>query len=119
MKLFVPENVFESARSVDDANDHVDVENEYTCPEALTARAPVVRDGRLSVPNEATVDDAYPNEASVVEVLLNVLSAVNILDVYVFGIVVEEFMNELIEALRAVPSTVSAPPTLDRPEPSS
>lgn len=45
-------------------------------------------------------------------------SAVNTLDVYVLGIVVDEWMKELIEALRAVPSTVSAPPTLDSPEPS-
>jgi hypothetical protein len=66
----------------------------------------------------AVVLDAYANEASVVDVLENVLSAVNVLAVYVFGIVVDAAMNEFIELLSAVESTVSAPPTLDRPVPS-
>ena len=47
------------------------------------------------------------------------LSAVNTLDVYVFGIVVEAAMYELIELFREVVSSVSAPPTLDSPAPSS
>lgn len=50
--------------------------------------------------------------------LENVLSAENTLDVYVLGIVVEALMYELIELFRAVESIVSAPPTLDSPEPS-
>lgn len=48
----------------------------------------------------------------------NVLSAVNILDVYVFGIVVEAAMYELMLLFSVVVSIVSAPPTLDSPAPS-
>jgi hypothetical protein len=48
---------------------------------------------------------------------VNWLSAVKELAVYVLGIVVDELMYELIELLSAVESTVSAPPTLDRPDP--
>ncbi len=47
------------------------------------------------------------------------LSAVNTLDVYVLGIVVDALMYELIELFRDVESIVRAPPTLDSPEPSS
>jgi hypothetical protein len=64
------------------------------------------------------VVDAYANEASVVDVLENVLSAVNVLAVYVFGIVVDAAMNELVVLFRNVESRVSAPPVFVRPEPS-
>lgn len=40
------------------------------------------------------------------------------LAVYVFGIVVDELMKELIALFCVVESIVSAPPTLDRPSPS-
>ncbi len=50
--------------------------------------------------------------------LENVLSAVNTLDVYVFGIVVDAAMNELTELFRNVESSVSAPPVFVNPEPS-
>lgn len=46
------------------------------------------------------------------------LSAVKLLAVYVFGIVVEEWMNELTPAFRKVESSVRAPPVLTSPEPS-
>lgn len=51
--------------------------------------------------------------------LLNVLSAVNVLAVYVFGIVVDEWMNEFVVLFRYVESSVSAPPVFVSPEPSS
>ena len=50
---------------------------------------------------------------------LNVFVFVNVLAVYVFGIVVEAAMYELIELFRDVESIVSAPPTLVSPDPSS
>ena len=46
------------------------------------------------------------------------LSAVNVLAVYVFGIVVDEWMKELVDELRYVESSVSAPPVFVSPEPS-
>jgi hypothetical protein len=42
-----------------------------------------------------------------------------VLAVYVFGIVVDEWMKELVELFRNVESRVSAPPVFVRPEPSS
>ena len=118
VNLLVPENVFESDSSVDEANVQVDVEKLYTCPAPFTASAPVVSDGRFNVPANRLVDDAYPNEARVVDVFENVLSAVNVFDVYVLGIVVEAAIYELIELLRLVVSRVSAPPLFVRPLPS-
>lgn len=49
----------------------------------------------------------------------NVLSAVKLFAVYVFGIVVEAAMYELMLLFSVVVSIVSAPPTLDSPAPSS
>jgi hypothetical protein len=83
-------------------NSPLDPTYPYPCPE----------------PTLSCVVDAYPNEASVVEVLENVLSAVKTLDVYVFGIVVLELMNELMFVFRNDVSRVSAPPVLTRPAPS-
>ena len=80
----------------------VDVANEYVEPLAPTPRKPVDSDGRFSVPTLAVVADAYVNDPSVVDELLNVDRAlnvfvfVNVLDVYVLGIVVDELMYELI-----------------------
>jgi hypothetical protein len=70
---------------------NVGVEVATTCPEAfvesseLTATPPSV-----NVPIFEIVLDEYPNEARVVDVLENVFRAVNTLDVYVLGIVVDE-----------------------------
>ena len=58
----------------------------------MTASAPVESDGRFSVPAKRLVEDAYVNDPSVVEEFENVLSAVKVFAVYVFGIVVEEWM---------------------------
>ena len=80
---------------------------------------PAVVVDSVRFPANRFVVDAYPNEASVVDVLENVLSAVNTLDVYVFGIVVDAAMNELMFVFRNDVSSVSAPPVLTRPEPSS
>ncbi len=46
----------------------------------------------------ATVDDEVWNDPYVVEELVNVWSRVNVLAVYVFGIVVDPWMKELIES---------------------
>ena len=46
-----------------------------------TARPPEDSDGRLSVPANRFVDDAYPNDPSVVEELVNVCRAVKVLAV--------------------------------------
>ncbi len=73
---------------------------------------------KFRVPKFPTVPDAYANDASVVDVLLNVLSAVNVFVVYVFGIVVLELTKEFIELFKDVESTVNAPPTFERPVPS-
>ena len=89
-----------------------------------TASPPFDRDGRFRVPANSDVDDAYVNEASVVDVLENVLSAVNVLAVYVFGMVVLPLMNELtfvspyVLFVRHTPLTAKHPvvmlnPTLD------
>ena len=43
----------------------------------------------------------------------------NVLAVYVFGIVVDEWMKELVELFRKVESSVRAPPVFVSPEPSS
>lgn len=51
--------------------------------------------------------------------LENVLSAVNVLAVYVLGIVVDEWMYELIELLSEVESIVNAPPLFVSPVPRS
>jgi hypothetical protein len=90
-----------------------------TCPFVPVYANPCARLGNDNVPIEACVLDEYPNEARVVDVLENVFRAVNTLDVYVLGIVVDAAMYELIELLSEVESIVSAPPTLDSPEPSS
>ncbi len=87
-------------------------------PEEFVLSRPAVVVDRVRLPANSDVDEAYANEASVVDVLENVLSAVNTLVVYVFGIVVLEWMNELIPAFRNVESSVSAPPVFVRPEPS-
>ena len=51
--------------------------------------------------------------------LENVLSAVNVFAVYVFGIVVDEWMKALVVSFRYVEFRVSAPPEFVRPVPSS
>ena len=51
--------------------------------------------------------------------LENVLSAVNVLAVYVLGIVVDEWMKALVVSFRYVEFRVSAPPEFVRPVPSS
>jgi len=86
-------------------------------PDALVLSSPAVVVDSVRFPANSDVDDAYVNEASVVDVLENVLSAVNTLDVYVFGIVVDAAMNELIPEFRNVESRVRAPPVFVRPEP--
>ena len=53
-------------------------------------------EGSVSVPMLAVVADAYVNDPRVVDELENVCRAVNVLDVYVLGIVVEPFTYELI-----------------------
>ena len=50
---------------------------------------------------------------------LNVFAPVNVLVVYVLGIVVEAAMYELIALFCVVASIVKAPPTLDSPAPKS
>jgi len=90
----------------------------FTLPPVPRYAKPCNRDGRFSVPMLAIVLDAYVNDARVVVVFPKVLSAVNTLDVYVFGIVVDAWMNELIALFCVVVSTVSSPPTFDRPVPS-
>lgn len=84
-----------------------------------TASPPLERFGSESVPIEARVDDEYPNDPRVVDEFVNVCSAVNVLAVYVFGIVVEAAMYALIALFCVVASIVRAPPTLDSPEPRS
>ena len=74
----------------------VDVANEYVEPLAPTPRKPDDSDGSVSVPIEAVVADAYVNDPRVVDEFPNVCSAVNVLDVYVLGIVVEAAMYALI-----------------------
>ena len=80
----------------------VDVANEYVEPLAPTPRNPDDSEGSVSVPIVDRVDDEYVNDPSVVDELLNVDRAlnvfvfVNVLDVYVLGIVVDELMYELI-----------------------
>lgn len=77
-----------------------------------------MNDGRDRVPIEAIVDDELVNDAyPVVDEKLNVCRDVNVLDVYVFGIVVEAAMYALIALFCVVASTVRAPPTLDSPVP--
>ena len=66
----------------------------YVIPDALVLSRPAVVVDRVRLPANSDVVEAYVNEASVVDVLENVLSAVNTLDVYVFGIVVDEWMND-------------------------
>lgn len=61
-----------------------------------TASIPADSDGRFRVPKYPRVDDEYPNEPRVVEEFVNDCSAVNTFAVYVFGIVVEAAMYELI-----------------------
>jgi hypothetical protein len=95
-----------------------DEATEFTFPSEPTYANPCDRFGVNSVPMLATVLEAYANEASVVDVLENVLSAVNTLDVYVFGIVVDEWMNELVVLFRYVESRVRALPVLVSPVPS-
>ena len=70
----------------------VDVANVYVEPLAPTPRKPDVRLGRVRVPTLARVADAYVNDPRVVDELENVLSSVNVLAVYVLGIVVDELM---------------------------
>ena len=76
----------------------VDVAKEYVFPLAPTPTNPEVSDGRDRVPIEARVDDAYENDPRVVDELvkvdraLNVFVLVNVLAVYVLGIVVDELM---------------------------
>ncbi len=97
----------------------VDVANEYVEPLAPTPRKPVDSDGSVSVPIVDRVEDEYVNDPRVVDEFPNVLSAVNVLDVYVLGIVVEAAMYELIALFCVVESIVRRPPTLDSPVPSS
>ena len=87
-------------------------------PAVLTASPPADSDGRFSVPANRLVEEAYVNEPSVVEEFENVLSAVNVLAVYVFGIVVDAWMNALVVLFRNVVSSVNAPPVFVRPLPS-
>jgi hypothetical protein len=68
---------------------------------------------RLKFVVEAVVNDPY-----VVEEFPNVCRAVKVLAVYVFGIVVEAWMKELIALFCVVESIVNAPATLDNPVPS-
>ena len=72
----------------------VDVANEYVEPLAPTPRKPVDSEGSVSVPIEARVDDDVLNDPYVVDELPNVCRAVNVLAVYVLGIVVDELMND-------------------------
>jgi hypothetical protein len=101
------------------ANVEYAVVSTYVIPFAFVLSRPAVVVDIVRLPANSDVVDAYVNEASVVDVLENVLSAVNTLDVYVFGIVVDAAMNELTELFRNVESSVSAPPVLVNPEPSS
>jgi hypothetical protein len=55
-KRFTPDQKFVSARSVEEANVHVDVEKLYTRPEPFTAKAPLEIAGKLNAPE--IVDDA-------------------------------------------------------------
>ena len=105
-----------------DVNGNANVEyavvSTYVIPFAFVLSRPAVVVDRVMLPANSDVVDAYVNEASVVDVLENVLSAVNVLAVYVFGIVVDAAINELTELFRNVESSVSAPPVFVRPEPS-
>ncbi len=60
--LFTPEKKLVSDSNVDEANDHVDVENEYTVPFVPTPRAPPVSDDRFNVPMLAVVAEAIAND---------------------------------------------------------
>lgn len=90
----------------------------FTLPFVPVYANPCVSDGSDRAPANSDVDDAYVNEARVVDVFENVLSAVKLFAVYVFGIVVEAAMYELMLLFSVVVSIVSAPPTLDSPAPS-
>ena len=74
----------------------VDVANEYVEPLAPTPRKPVDSDVRFSVPTLAVVADAYVNDPSVVDEFENVFVFVNVLVVYILGIVVDAAMYALI-----------------------
>jgi len=87
----------------------VDVANEYVEPLAPTPRKPDDRLGSVSVPMVARVDDAYVNDPNVVDELENVWRAVNVLLVYVLGIVVEPLMNEFVVLFANVVSRVTLP----------
>jgi hypothetical protein len=100
------------------ANVEYAVVSTYVIPFAFVLSRPAVVVDSVMLPANRSVVDAYANEASVVDVLENVLSAVNVLAVYVFGIVVDAAMNELVVLFRNVESRVSAPPVFVRPEPS-
>ena len=95
----------------------VDVADEYVEPLAPTPRKPVDSEPRFRVPTLATVAEAYVNDPRVVDELENVCSDVNVLAVYVLGIVVDAAMYELIALFCVVESIVSTPPTLDSPVP--
>ncbi len=101
------------------ANVEYAVVSTYVIPFAFVRSRPAVVVENVRLPANRFVVEAYVNEASVVDVLENVLSAVNTLDVYVLGIVVDALIYELIELFRDVESSVRAPPTLDSPAPSS
>ena len=60
-----------------------------------------------------------PLRVPIVKPPLNVFVFVNIFAVYVFGMVVEEWMKEFIPEFRKVESNVSEPPEFVSPEPSS
>lgn len=73
LNVWLPENVLESPRSVDDANVQVEVENEYARPEELTATPPA----------ERPVSEKLPEK---------VLAPVKVFAVYVFEMVDEAWM---------------------------
>ena len=50
LKVFVPEKVLSSASKVDEANVHVEVEYEYSCPLEFAARPPDERPENVMVP---------------------------------------------------------------------
>ncbi len=106
-----------------DVNGNANVEyavvSTYVIPFAFVLSRPAVVVDSVKLPANRFVVDAYANEASVVDVLENVLSAVNVLAVYVFGIVDDAAMNELVVLFRKVVSSVRALPVFVRPEPSS
>ena len=76
-----------------DVNGNANVEyavvSTYVIPFAFVLSRPAVVVDRVKLPANRFVVLAYANEARDVEELENVLSAVNVLAVYVFGIVVE------------------------------